>query len=96
MKTRGQEGYCRQSNVGYEIGCEECAASEESRLVMYIGETNKNVFLRGGEHLNDYRYGNKKPPIFKHATVHHQGRLDVQFNMKVKSRFRDALHTKSI
>ena len=47
------------------------------------------MVLRGGEHLNDYRNINTKSPLFEHASVHHQGRLDVQFNMK--SRFRDPL-----
>ena len=58
---------------------------------MYIGETSRNAYLRGQEHLRNYKNGDTKSPIYKHAVAHHQGRRDVEFRMVVKNSFRDPL-----
>ena len=74
--------------MGYEIGCDECA---ETQTVLYIGETSRNAYVRGLEHIQKYHYKDNKSPLYKHAQTHHGGRLDVKFSMKVANRFRDPL-----
>ena len=74
-------------NVGYQIGCDEC----EGNSVMYVGETSRNAYLRGVEHIDKYRRNDHKSPLWKHVQTHHQSRLDVSFTMKVVNQFRDPL-----
>ena len=85
---KGKGGECRKTNVGYEIGCDECA---ETQTVLYIGETSRNAYVRGLEHIQKYHYKDNKSQLYKHAQTHHGGRLDVKFSMRVANRFRDPL-----
>ena len=48
---RGWGGKCRKSNVNYSIDCKICPHDGKS---VYIGETSRNLFTRGEEHLNKY------------------------------------------
>ena len=55
------------------------------RVHKYIGETNRSVFERGWEHLNDYHNLSTKSHMLKHAVeMHPQEDLKaIQFGMKV-------------
>ena len=54
---RGRGGNCRRNNVNYTIECNLCP--EESRPI-YIGETSRNLYSRGKEHMSHgRRRGNK-------------------------------------
>ena len=65
--------------MGYEIKFEECPKS-----VVYISETSKSGYLRGLDHIQNYRSK-------KHAAMDHNGRLDVRFATKIVRVFRDPL-----
>ena len=85
-KGKGEGGDCRRPNVGYEISCSEC-----TQTVVYIGETSKSGYVRGLQHLENYRGKTADSPLWKHALSDHQGRQDVQFTKKIKKTFGDPL-----
>merc|ERR1712208_89683 len=84
----GEGGDCRKKSIGYEIGCDECS---ETKSVLYHGETSKNAYVRGLQHLDNYKYKIQSSALYKHAQTDHQSRLDVKYSMKVKSNFKDTL-----
>ena len=59
--------------------------------VTYIGETSKNAYVRGKKHLENYQYKLQNSALYKHAQSDHQGSMNVNYSMKVKSKFRDTL-----
>ena len=85
---KGEGGDCRTKNVGYEIGCVECS---DTKSVLYHGETSKNAYVRGLQHQENYKYKLQSSALYKHAQADHQSRMDVNYCMKVKSKFRDTL-----
>ena len=68
------------------MGCDECDKS-----VVYHGETSQSGYIRGQKHVRDYKYKNKSSSLYKHAKTDHDGRMDVQYSMKVKAKFADPL-----
>ena len=55
--------------------------SEE--VCKYFGETGRNGFTRGGEHLSNKEADDESKSVLKlHAIHHHNGRADVNFSMK--------------
>ena len=60
--------------------CEECG----EEVCKYFGETGRNGFTRGGEHLSNKEADDENKSVLKlHAIHHHNGRADVNFSMKV-------------
>ena len=49
---RGKGGNCHKSNVQYEMDCLLCPPGQGS---VYIGETSRNLYTRGREHIDKYR-----------------------------------------
>ena len=82
-KTGG--GECEKEGVGYEIHCEECGKEGIERK--YIGETSKNAYTHGKQHIEKYCSKSKKTReasfIWKYAEDKHDGSLDVNFGMNV-------------
>ena len=68
----GQEGVCRRTGVGYQITCKRC----EEQISKYAGETGRNLFMRGGEHLADCEKKAKEKPLWKHIVEKHGGRME--------------------
>ena len=72
---RGKGGKCRKNNVNYEIECKLCP---EDKRPVYIGETSRNLYTRGREHV---RSGNSRVDsgsgescfIKRHMEEHHEG-----------------------
>ena len=58
----------------------------------YKGETGRNAYSRGIEHL-DYLEANDedKSVLWLHSIHHHQSRRDVKYSMKVTGAFQDPL-----
>ena len=86
INGKGEGGNCRKMNVGYEIRCQECPTS-----AVYIGETSKSGYLRGLDHIKNYKTKKQDSPLWRHAVANHNGRLDVNFAKKVVRTFRDPL-----
>ena len=86
---RGKGGNCHKSNVQYEMDCLLCPPGQES---VYIGETSRNLYTRGREHIDKYRSTkrNKDSFIKKHQDEKHGG-CEAMFRAKVTGTFRDCL-----
>jgi len=63
-QTEGK-GPCRATNVTYEIKCNKCNQK-------YMGETSRNMYSRGKEHLREMDLHNEKSVLWKHAQEKHQ------------------------
>ena len=84
---RGSGGQCRRNNVTYEIECGLCQGDEKS---VYVGETARNLFTRGGEHISKYEGGKEASFLLKHQQEKHEGRPAV-YSSKVTGYFKDCL-----
>ena len=72
----------------YSLVCEECGEG----VCQYFGESGRNGFSRGGEHLSNKEADDENKSVLKlHSIHHHNGRLDVNFSMKVTG-----LHSNSL
>ena len=67
--TRG--GKCEKNGAGYLVRCETCLKA--GKLNTYAGETGRNGFTRGGEHLDALRLEDDENPLGKHCLVEHGG-----------------------
>ena len=87
---RGGEGArdCRERGPVYEQRCMLC--KEDGKDVVYFGETGRNAFIRGKEHDNDIRLGDRKNGLVRHMIEEHVG-VDSQFKMAVLSKHRSCL-----
>ena len=70
----GQVGVCRRTGVGYEITCSKC----EQNVSKYAGESGRNLFMRGVEHIADCQKKAAEKPLWKHIQDKHQGRMEFQ------------------
>ena len=81
---------CKVSNIGYSLQCKLC--KKRGKQVYYIGESSRNSYLRGGEHLRAYENGDKKSIMLRHVKAEHKGEeQEVEFDMKVTGKFQDCL-----
>ena len=63
-------GNCWRESVTYEIFCKECGR----KVSAYKGETGRNAFTRGGEHLEKWVARDENNSVlWIHAMHHHQG-----------------------
>ena len=72
-----KEGSCRKSGITYVITCKGNCGGD-----VYNGETHKNGYSRGGEHLTDYQYKRGHSVMWKHCEKRHDGQ-EQEFDMKV-------------
>ena len=63
----------------------------ESVRKKITGETGRNLFMRGEEHLSDLEKRVAEKPLWKHIQEKHQGRMEVtpfeHFEMSIKGTF---------
>ena len=82
------QGDCWRESVCYELWCEECGA----RVCSYKGESGRNGYTRGGEHLNNLETRDEeKSVLWLHSLHHHQGRVDVVYRMRTTGSYADPL-----
>ena len=60
--------------MGYKIVCNLC---EETVSSEYAGETGKNLFCRGVDHVADAQRRAADKPLWKHILDKHEGRLEI-------------------
>ena len=77
---------CHKNNVGYNFECKPCAELDAK----YFGETARNLYTRGGEHLKKYNRRDPNSFIKKHQDEYHNGEPP-DFKMKVVKSFKDPL-----
>ena len=84
----GRGGNCFRESVTYAIWCEECG----EEVAIYIGESGRNAFTRGCEHLEALNARDEeKSVLWKHSVNHHQGREDVVYSMAVTGVYKSPL-----
>ena len=85
----GMGGNCRRSGVQYQLECRQCP---EEEVCVYIGETSRNLYTRGKEHMDKYRSRKRKEDSFieKHQIAKHGGG-QADFTARVTGSFRDCL-----
>ena len=86
---KGEGGNCSGSGVNYEVECQQCPEGSKS---LYIGESARNLFTRGNEHVSRYRRGQDKSFMLKHQNLLHQGEEGV-YKAKVTASTRDCFWT---
>ena len=90
-KSRAKTSNCKIANVGYSIICKTC--KERGRDRTYEGESCRTAYIRGKEHIREYERKSDKSVMFKHVKKEHEGEDgEVQFEMKVVSRFKSAMN----
>ena len=67
---KGKGGQCHRNNVNYQIECQLCP--EDNRAV-YIGETARNMYTRGTEHMYMHQRQGDSSFISKHMDQCHEG-----------------------
>ena len=91
---RGEKGgirHCMKESILYSIKCEEY--STRGKQAEYWGETGRDGYVRGGEHLKGCKEKNEENALWKHIEGEHRGedRGDEMFTMKIEKGFRKAL-----
>ena len=89
-QSNGKVSNCKIANVGYSLICKTCKARGLERT--YEGETCRNTYLRGREHVRDYDKRSESSVMYKHVQKEHKGEEDeIEFQMKVVGRFKTAI-----
>ena len=83
----GKGGNCRKGNIQYEMACRLCP---DDGKCAYIGETSRNLYTRGAEHVGKYETGNCDSFMVKHLEEKHRGE-EADFDAKVTGVFKDCL-----
>ena len=81
--STSKKGGCRSSGVTYKVICD----SENPCKFSYTGQTGKNGYTRGNEHLEDYRKKDACSVMWKHCQNSHVGKKQ-KFSMEVVDRCR--------
>ena len=92
---RGGGGKCRKGNTTYQMECLQCEvlANETNKQrdrTTYIGETSRNLYTRGKEHIYKYQSSNSESFMLQHQEEKHNCQPAV-FNAKVTGSYRDCL-----
>ena len=75
-------------SVTYSLWCDECG----EEVAVYKGETGRNAFSRGEEHLDYLEASDEdKSVLWLHSVHHHQSRQGVQYSMRVTGAFKEPL-----
>ena len=84
----GEGGNCWRESVTYTLWCEECGI----KVAAYKGESGRNGFSRGEEHLDNYAtQDEEKSILWAHSVHHHNSRADVQYMMRVSGAYNEPL-----
>ena len=76
--TTSQKGNCRSSSVNYRITC----GCKDKCEYVYNGQTSKNGFTRGGEHIQDFEKKRDESVLLKHCNEKHAGSKQ-KFSMEI-------------
>ena len=92
---RGRGGQCRKGNIGYQMECVPCneAATRTNKQrdrTTYIGETSRNLYTRGREHINKYESRNEDSFMRQHQEEQHNCQ-PADFTAKVTGSYQDCL-----
>ena len=84
-KEQRSGGKCHRENVGYDIVCKTC-------YDVYRGESSRNAFSRGQEHVSGLENKTKDSVLWRHINEKHENDVtQPQFKMTVTSTHTSAL-----
>ena len=81
--SSGEKKNCRKNEIKYHIECEDDVCKDDR----YHGETSRNGYTRGGEHMKAYKRREDGSFMWKHCRNKHGGE-DRRFKMKIDRTFR--------
>ena len=81
---------CEKNGAGYRIVCITCQVA--GKVTEYEGETGRNGYTRGIEHLAAMRLEDDENALWKHCQIDHDGRI-AEFSMTVLRSHRTPLVT---
>ena len=90
---RGQTSYPQTRENGTEVISiteDDMATPQSSQRATYWGETSRNGYTRGKEHLEALDSKDTKNALWKHCMQYHLGNR-TNFKMKITNSFRDPL-----
>ena len=71
----------------YSLICGECGRG----VAKYFGESGRNGYTRGGEHLSNQQVEDENKSVLKLHSNHHQDGRDVRYTMRVTGFHNDIL-----
>ena len=80
---------CRRPGVGYKIVCTLCQAN--GTIAEYYGESGRNLFTRGKEHLREFRGGISSNCMVIHSRRYHQNSKELTYRMEPVDFFKTPL-----
>ena len=84
----GAGGTCWREGVVFALVCQECG----KEVAVYFGETGRNAYSRGKEHLEKYLAKDvDNSVLWLHSLHHHEGREDVNYTMEVVRHYNEPL-----
>ena len=95
-------GNCWRPGSTYSLNCDECSDKyprssqhgnhKKLEVAQYKGESGKNGFERGKQHLKFLQKKDTKDSVlWLHSLHHHEGREGVPYSMSVTESFREPL-----
>ena len=81
-----EAGACRETGVSYKIECTNM--SQDKCPYEYIGQTGKNAYTRGIQHLEDFEQKRDSSILWRHCQNVHAGEIQ-KFTMKIMDRCRN-------
>ena len=86
--TNNSLSRCQVHSVGYEIRCLEC--QDEGLKAIYYGETSKNGYIRGKQHLSDQLKDKECSVMSRHSKEFHNNKL-IGWTMNIVNTFKSAM-----
>ena len=84
----GGEGPCRAPSVTYQIRCVVCGEDFSSPGSAYEGETSRNCYCRGKEHIRDLENKKDSSPLWRHTRDKHSGVVP-EYQMSVTGNYKN-------
>lgn len=92
----GSKGKCKVENICYQVNCnrEPCVSHFDPKNplnlkdqvddppVLYRGESSKTCYIRGSQHLKDYRSQKQGSSLWRHTEETHNGSLGDERGLK--------------
>ena len=78
-KEEGGGSRCERRGAGYEIICKSCVGV----VARYSGQTGRNCYVRGKEHLRGYTNRKEGNVLWEHDKEFHGGEGETEFKMVV-------------
>ena len=84
----GEVKSCYMRNLVYSNQCLDC--KEKGKVSIYLGETSRSAYERGGDHIDDYRRKKEDSHILKHQMTEHSHSAP-NYQFRILARFQSAL-----